>query len=194
MSAQSYVAHQAPPPYQAGDTIVHPVHGIGVVTRLEEMKQGEQSRLYYVIAMDGKVTVWVPVDAAAQSGMRPVVSASGFKMVSRILSSAAQPLTDQAHERQLEMHERLNQGSLEALCTIVRDLTARSSGKRLNENDARILKRARKLLLDEWVLATDMLYQEAQSQLGALLLESQALSKPHLAGETPAATVGASET
>ena len=172
MATQLRVVNQEQPPYQVGDTVIHPVHGVGVITRLDEMKQEEQSHLYYVLAMPDKVTVWVPVDTAAQYGMRRVVSASGFVVASGILSSAAQPLKEQAYDRQVEMRERFNQGTLEAICSIVRDLTVRRSSQRLNENDARMLKRTRKLLLDEWVLVMDILQQEAESHLSAMLHES----------------------
>ena len=176
MDNQLCVVSQEQPSYRVGDTVVHPVHGVGVITRLDEIKQGEQSRLYYVIAKHDKVTVWVPVDTAAQCGMRPAVSASGFAVVCGILSSAAQPLNEQAHQRQVEIHERLNQGTLEAICSIIRDLTVRRSSRRLNENDAKMLKRTRKLLLDEWVLVMDVRQQEAESHLSAMLDESVTLS------------------
>ncbi len=180
MATQLRVVSQEQLLYQVGDTIVHPVHGIGVLIRLDEMIQGEQSHLYYVLAMPDKVTVWVPVDTAAQCGMRAVIPASGFAVAtSRILSSAAQPLKEQAYERQAEIRERLNQGTLEAICSIVRDLTVRRSSQRLNENDARMLKRTRKLLLDEWVLVMDVLQHEAESHLSGMLQESVTLSSQH---------------
>lgn len=179
MDTQLCVVSQEQPPYQVGDTVVHPVHGVGVIIRLDEIKQGERSRLYYVIAKHDKVTVWVPVDTAAYCGMRPVVSASGFAVVCGILSSAAQPLNEQAHKRQVEIRERINQGTLEAICSIIRDLTVRRSSQRLNENDAKMLKRTRKLLLDEWVLVMDVRQQEAESHLSAMLQESVTLSSQH---------------
>jgi CarD family transcriptional regulator len=176
MDTQLCLVNQAQRPYQVGDTVVHPVHGVGVITRLDEMKQGEQSHLYYVMATADKVTVWVPVDTAAQCGMRRVVSASRFAVASGILSSTAQPLNEQAYGRQVEMRERLNEGTLEAICSIVRDLTVRRASQRLTENDVRMLKRTRKLLLDEWVLVMDILQQEAESHLSAMLHESVTLS------------------
>lgn len=176
MDTQLYLVNQEQPPYQVGDTVIHPVHGVGVITRLDEMKQGEQSHRYYVLAMPDKVMVWVPMDTAAQCGMRPVASTSGFAVASGILSSVAQPLKEQAYERQVEMRERLKQGTLEAICSIVRDLTVRRSSQRLNENDARMLKRTRKLLLDEWVLVMQILHLEAESHLSAMLHESVTLS------------------
>jgi CarD family transcriptional regulator len=176
MTIELHVVNQEQVPYRIGDTIVHPIHGIGLITRLDEMKQGEQSRLCYVIAVHDKVTLWVPVDAAAKCGLRSVASASRFTGVFGILSSAAQPLSEQSRERQMEINERFNQWTLEAICSIIRDLTVRGLSKRLNESDTKMLKRARKLLLDEWVLAMHILHQEAQSQLSALLHESAALS------------------
>jgi len=176
MATQLRVVDQEQLLYQVGDTIVHPVHGIGVLIRLDEMKQGEQSPLYYVIETHAKVTVWVPVDTAFHCGMRPVVSASRFAATCGILSSAAQPLNEHTRVRQVEIRERLNHGTLEETCSIVRDLTVRRSGQRLNENDAKVLKRTRKLLLDEWVLVMGIPEQEAESHLSAMLRESLTLS------------------
>ena len=121
MTTQLDAVNQEQLPYRIGDTVVHPVHGIGIITRLEETRQAEQSRLYYVMDIHDKCTLWVPVDGAAKSGMRSVVSASGFTVVSGILSSAAQPLNEQARDRQVELHERFSQGTLEAICSIIRD-------------------------------------------------------------------------
>jgi len=177
MITETLVVNQEPMPYHIGDTIVHPKHGTGLITRLDEIKQEEQSRLCYVIATHDKVTLWVPVDAAADCGLRSVVSASGFTGVFGILSSAAQPLSEQAHERHVEVNERFTQRTVEAIGSIIRDLTVRGLSKRLNENDTRMLKRARKLLLDEWVLVLQTVYQDAQSQLSDLLHESALVSK-----------------
>lgn len=177
MATKSRIVNQKQMPYRIGDRIVHPIHGIGLITRLDEIKQGQQSRLCYVIAIHDRVTLWVPVDAAAKCGLRSVVPASGFTAVFGILSSAAQPLNEQTRERQIEINERFNQGTLEATCSIIRDLTVRGLSKRLSESDTKMLKRARKLLLDEWVLVMHILHQEAQSQLSGLLHESAVLSK-----------------
>jgi RNA polymerase-interacting CarD/CdnL/TRCF family regulator len=79
----------------------------------------------------------------------------------------------------VEIRERLNQGALEAICSVVRDLTVPRSSQRLSENDSRMLKRTRKLLLDEWVLVMDVLKQEAESHLSGMLQESVNLSSQH---------------
>jgi CarD family transcriptional regulator len=160
--------------FKVGETIVHPVHGIGVVTRVDEVKDGEQLRQYYVIAAHGKLTLSVPVDTAQKSGLRSVASTSRLTTLFDILSSAAQPLNEQPRERQMEIRERFKEGTLEALCSLVRDLTARSMTKRLNESDNKMLKRARELLLDEWVLVMNVMRQEASNQLNALLAQSTA--------------------
>jgi RNA polymerase-interacting CarD/CdnL/TRCF family regulator len=38
MTTKSRVVHQEQVLYQIGDTIVHPIHGIGLITRLDEIK------------------------------------------------------------------------------------------------------------------------------------------------------------
>jgi RNA polymerase-interacting CarD/CdnL/TRCF family regulator len=110
----------------------------------------------------------------ASSSAWPGYYQSILQMLSGVVVSR-----EQVYERQVEIRERLNQGALEAICSVVRDLTVPRSSQRLSENDSRMLKRTRKLLLDEWVLVMDVLKQEAESHLSGMLQEGVNLSSQH---------------
>ena len=49
-------------PFQIGDFVFHPAHGVGRIVRLEERRfVREQARLYYEV-LTPKSTIWVPVE------------------------------------------------------------------------------------------------------------------------------------
>ena len=73
--------------YKAGDSIVHPVYGVGNILRLEEKRLAEdQLRWYYVVTAD-KSTIWVPVDEAGAAGLREVTRKRDLDQYRRVLQS-----------------------------------------------------------------------------------------------------------
>ena len=61
-------------PFQIGDFVFHPAHGVGRIVRLEERRFApEQARLYYEV-LTPKSTVWVPVDGYEAVGLRRVTA------------------------------------------------------------------------------------------------------------------------
>jgi RNA polymerase-interacting CarD/CdnL/TRCF family regulator len=73
--------------------------------------------------------------------------------------------------RRKQLSERMQKKTLEDICMIIRDLTKRSYGRRLNSNDMNVLKRAETLLLDEWVLSLGTPRERAQHEMMWLLRE-----------------------
>ncbi len=63
--------------------------------------------------------------------------------------------------------------SPEILCHVIRDLTDRSRQHPLNPDDSSLLLRARKHLLDEWVLSLGTQQATALSELDDLLREGE---------------------
>jgi RNA polymerase-interacting CarD/CdnL/TRCF family regulator len=59
------------------------------------------------------------------------------------------------------------------VCRVIRDLCFYNSKKKLNDNDAMILERARKFLLDEWKIAFRISSVDAQRELDRLLDEGR---------------------
>jgi CarD family transcriptional regulator len=158
--------------FQVGDKVVHRTFGPGEVLRLEEKQLAGQSRLYYVVQVS-KLTLWVPVVGADERSLRFIMEGTDFKKLYKILRSPGEPLTDDRHQRQIELVERMQEGTLEGLCRIIRDLAARSHLRKLNENDSSIMNHALELLLSEWQLSQGMPAKEVRRQLDALLEESK---------------------
>lgn len=58
--------------FQIGDKIVHPMHGAGVIDRIEEKKVNGVVRSYYVLKMPvGGMMVMIPTENSKEIGVRP---------------------------------------------------------------------------------------------------------------------------
>jgi RNA polymerase-interacting CarD/CdnL/TRCF family regulator len=65
--------------------------------------------------------------------------------------------------------ELLRDGRLESVCRAIRDLSTYSYRKKLNDYDVALLERARRFLLDEWIISLSVPVSDAQRQLDLLL-------------------------
>ena len=93
-----------------------------------------RARLYYQITLPNS-TVWIPVEAQAAIGLRLVTARSDLDQYRVLLKSRPVPLHKDHKQRHLELVTRLNQGSFQVVCEVVRDLTAWGWRKSLNRTD-----------------------------------------------------------
>jgi len=159
--------------FKVGEYVVHAAHGVGQIKRLEEKQfPGSDMQWYYVVTTPTS-TVWAPVQLPSVAGLRALTTKSKLKRYRAILKSAPAPLKAERHQRQMELNERLKDGSFATLCEVVRDLTALSWRKPLGESDNLILRRARESLSHEWSVACGISIAEANKEVDALLLDGR---------------------
>ncbi|MGH2593256.1 MAG: CarD family transcriptional regulator [Anaerolineae bacterium] len=159
--------------FKAGDRVVHPAHGVGDIVRLEERRLAEdEARLYYVIVAD-KSTVWVPVDTHRTAGLRQLTPKRDLGRYRGLLKSDPVSLQKDHNKRRLEIADRLKQGSFQAMCEVVRDLTAHGRRKPLNDADMALLQKIRIDLCREWAAADGISIEEAIKEVESLLLEAR---------------------
>ncbi len=160
-------------PFQVGDVVVHPAHGVGHVVRLEEKRfSGREASLYYEIVIQ-KSTVWVSVESPEALRLRPLTLKNDLARYRSVLKSRPLPLNKDHRQRHLELADRLKQGSFQVMCEVVRDLTARGWIKPLNEYDTVSLQRVRGRLCQEWAASEGMSVTDASGEVSSLLLESR---------------------
>ena len=156
--------------FQVNDRVVHSTHGVGRVVGLVTMRFATaEARRYYEIAIE-RNTVWVPVDADTTPELRLLTPRADLARYRAVLQSPPTVLTADHRQRRLEIAQRLKTSSFQTLCEIVRDLTARSWYKPLNEMDAAGLRKAREGLSREWAAADGVSLAEAAQEIDALLL------------------------
>lgn len=156
-----------------GDMIVHPAFGIGHIMEIEEKQFSEQGvHLYYKIARL-KHTIWIRVETQEASGLRLVTAKSELDYYRDLLKSPPVPLNTDHRQRQLELGSRLQKGSFQGVCEVMRDLTAWKLRKPLGQADATILQKTRDSLYAEWATAAGISNTEAVKEIGSLLQATQ---------------------
>lgn len=154
------------------DWAVHPQHGVGRVIKLETRRfDAGPERLYYQLAIPTG-TVWVPVKGPP-SGLRELTAKEDLARYRGVLRSRPTPLAADHRQRQIALVERLKESSFEARCEVVRDLTAYSWHKALNESSGPMLRSARHALCAEWAVVEGLSLDEATREVEALLLEAR---------------------
>lgn len=156
--------------YEVGDKVIHWAYGVGEVVQIDTKKLGGQNGTYYKVQVRD-LTIWVPVEDANKSSLRPPTPARKFKKILGILRETGVELSNDRLERKNWLSESLRSGSLESICRVIRDLSAYAKVKKLNDNDSLVFERAKNLLLEEWRLSLDIPLAEAQKQLKSILDE-----------------------
>ncbi len=160
--------------FKVGDAVVHPIYGIGHIAVTEERSFSEQEpRLYYYVVLPRR-SLWISVEAAQEgSGLRLVTAKADLDHYRMVLKSRPVPLHKNHHHRHLELTDRLRQGSFQAICEVVRDLTAWGWRKPLGPTDSATLHKTRNNLYREWASAAGISTVEAIKEIDSLMVATQ---------------------
>jgi RNA polymerase-interacting CarD/CdnL/TRCF family regulator len=161
------------PRFKIGDQVIHAAYGLGRIVNMQtkQLFAGE-AQLYYEV-VTAKNTVWVPVDSATATTLRPITGKADLAHFSQVLRAKPMPMSEDRRQRQISLNERLKPGSFGVMCEVVRDLTALSWRKPLRDADAELLRRVHDTLSQEWAVAADLSPYAADQQIDALIGESK---------------------
>ena len=162
--------------FKVGDFIIHPVYGVGHLIKIEEKQFSEIGPLLYYQVTLPRSTVWIPVEAQTAIGLRSATAKSDLDYYRDLLRGRPSPLHEDTKQRHLDLASRLNQGSFQVMCEVVRDLTAWSSQKPLGRTDIVTLKKIEDSLYREWATADGVSISEAIEEVKSLLHTSQQVS------------------
>jgi RNA polymerase-interacting CarD/CdnL/TRCF family regulator len=158
---------------KVGDTVVHPIYEVGQIVRLEERRfTGTEVRQYFEISTES-TTLWIPAETCETLGLRRLTARADLATYRSVLKSRPISLDKDHSRRRRELAECLKQGSFQALCEMVRDLTARGWRKPLGETDARLLRRTHKSLCQEWAAVDGASVARATQEVDTMLLEAK---------------------
>ena len=159
--------------FHAGDAVMHWMHGLGTIIRLEKRDLFGKAAMYYAVKIDDLI-VWVPADEHLGQRLRPPTSKARFKRLIADLSTPGEPLPPDRHERKLWLIELLRDGTVESVVRVIRALCAYQKIHALNDNDHAQLKRAEGALLAEWGHILSITPQQADVQMHHLLASTPA--------------------
>jgi CarD family transcriptional regulator len=161
--------------FKAGDAIVHPVRGAGVVVRVEERQWRGSSDLYYRIRLLGQPTtkLMIPTGAAETIGLRRAIPRSKLKQVWRVLRAAPETLPTDHKKRYRLLEDKLHAGNVFQVAEVVRDMAWRQQQEgSLTTIGKRRYEEGMKILAGEIAAVQGVDLDDAEAQIRARLSES----------------------
>ena len=141
---------KAPKKFQVEQRVVYPSQGVGLIKSIEEKLFKENKIRYYVIYLEvSDMTIMVPVDKAAELGIRPIVAKDEALKALELISEDYEPIPSDWKLRYQTNMDLLKKGSVMDIATIVRSLYHRSKVKELPILERKLYDSALKLLEDE---------------------------------------------
>ena len=158
-----------------GDMVMHPQYGPARVTGLEDHEWVKGFMHYCVLEVPGQsMTLRLPMLKLETIGLRPIMSEANAAQVMVALGGAAQPLAEDARERQVELQERIKTCAPLEVASVIRDLNGRQRDAHLTRRDSELMDRARHLLTTEIASATGSEVGPVEQAISAVLAISVA--------------------
>ena len=165
--------------FKAGDAIIHPVRGAGIVVRVEERQWRGSNDLYYRIELLGQpgTRLMIPVSAAKTLGLRRVIPQSKLSRVWRVLRADPRTLPADYKKRYKLLDDKLHTGDVLQVAEVVRDMAWRQQRKgRLTMTGKRRYEEGMRILAGEIAAVRSVDLDDAKAQVRARLTESMSLT------------------
>jgi CarD family transcriptional regulator len=143
------------PNFKVGDKAVHPAHGVGEVTAVEQREIGGTRTTFYVLRiLDNAMKVMVPTTAATQVGLRSIMSDAEANEILSTMRAREVAVDVQPWSRRFRVYtEMIKSGSAQEIAKVLRDMNRLKFDKELSFGERRLLDQARSLLLKELAFA-----------------------------------------
>ena len=141
--------------FKVGQMAVHPAHGVGEVSDIEERDLGGRMSPCYVLKMLGSgLKVMVPTDAATRVGLRPVMEKREAQKILDVLRAPEVAVDLQPWNRRFRAYtEMLKSGLPMEIAKVLRDMYRLKFDKELSFGERRLLDQAKSLLIKELAAA-----------------------------------------
>lgn len=160
--------------FKIGERIVYPSHGVGEVINIEyQAIAGTTIKVYVISFPQDKMTLKVPVNRAAISGLRTLVSKSDLTTIYSTLQSKPKAGNKMWSRRAQEYETKINSGNIVAVAEVVRDLYKNVDSDR-SYSERTIYESALNRLAGELAILENIKSDEAVSKLIEVLRDKLA--------------------
>jgi CarD family transcriptional regulator len=169
--------------FNIGDSVVHPKHGSGVVTKRRTLQSNSGEREYFCIELvDGRGSVMIPIDRLEEAGLREPIQ--DIYQVQEIMEMTPEILVDDIHARQTAIEGKISSGDAHLLIQVLRDLSWRETVLHLSPTDKKLKEGALSKILQELGLNRRLVISTIRQSIDAVIQQSMQM---HLAKLEPAA-------
>ena len=161
-----------------GDRVVYPMHGAGIIESIEEQEIMGEVQSYYVLKIPfGNMRVLIPLEKAADVGLRCIIDAGEICTVEKVLGDAPDLSDGGNWNRRFNANmAKLKSGNIIAVAEVVRNLTLSDRVKKISSGERRLLDKAKHISASELALASKRELAETEKWLQDLLRRNEAVS------------------
>ena len=141
--------------FKVGDNAVYPSQGVAEVVGIEQKVISDKPQRFYVLRiLDSDMRILVPIDRAAQVGLRGVIGSDEIEDLMEILRDKEVRVDKQTWNRRYRgFMEKIKTGSLFEVAEVFRDLYRLKNTKTLSFGERRMLDTAKSLIVKELSVA-----------------------------------------
>ena len=148
--------------YSAGDKILYPMHGAGIIRQVRKVEILGETKEYYLLRLPcGGMEVMIPVDSCDDIGVRPVVTREEIDEAISVLGKQSTPMSGNWNKRYRENMDKIKSGNILSVAEVVRNLTRNDRRNSLSAGEKKMLSNARKVLQSEIMLVKDVTKEDA---------------------------------
>ena len=150
--------------FKIGDKVVYPMHGAGVIEKIEEKEILGELKSYYILQIPyGHIHVMVPTDKCEEAGLRPIVKIKEMEEVIKTLGAKSTPMDENWNRRLRDNNAKLKTGDPKQVAEVIRNLTRIEREKKLSAGEKKLLSTARQILSSEMVLVNGVTETQADT-------------------------------
>jgi CarD family transcriptional regulator len=159
--------------YKLGAKVVYPLHGVGIISSIEDKTVLGETRSYYIIKLAiSDMTVMIPTRRSDDLGLRLVVTSKDVKQALRLIEEDSVQADEDWKTRYQHNFEKIKSGSIFDVAEVVRNLFHRNRVKELSIMEKKLYENAYRLLVDEISIVSDMEKEEVQGIVAEKLMKS----------------------
>ncbi len=152
--------------FHIGDRIAHPLHGAGIIDRIETRKINGEEREYYILQLPaGDMLVMVPVETCQAIGVRPILESDEAERLMQAIPDMEVCVTQNWNKRYRENMLKIRSGDLLEVATVMKGLIERERERGLSTGERKMLHSAKQIFITEIMLSVNESYEEIEARI-----------------------------
>ncbi|MBS5334237.1 MAG: CarD family transcriptional regulator [Anaerovoracaceae bacterium] len=149
--------------FSVGSKIVHPMHGAGIIQKIEEKRILGNVKKYYILKLPcNDMNVMIPVDSEESVGIRKIMDKSVVRRVIEYLGTDSTHMDSNWNRRYRENMQKIKSGDIFQVAEVVKNLIRASREKGLSAGETKMLNNARQILISEIILSCGISQSDAE--------------------------------
>ena len=157
--------------FSVGDKVLYPMHGAGVIEKIEEKEVLGERQDYYIMTLPfGDMSVSIPVGKRTDVGLRPIIHA---EMARRVLDEFGQTLIDENsnwNKRYRDNMIRIKSGDINEVSDVLFSLMKRDHDKGLSTGERKMMVSCRQIFVSEISLSVGCSRDEIEAVIAKVFV------------------------